>query len=175
MFPYQRRGNAALFGLALVATVAFGALPHPAYAEHGQVTRGVLLGLAAGYVGSQILNQKNSTAGSTTQPVMTAPPAAVTTYTAPTYAAPTYSANSPDSIVFRNEDSQVRMAIQYHLMQDGFYRGSIDGVWGPATESAVYQYANAHNEVGNLVSKAESRQVFADILNSHTTMNANGG
>ncbi|WP_127900135.1 peptidoglycan-binding domain-containing protein [Solirhodobacter olei] len=170
MSPYQKRGNAALFGLALVATVAMGALPHPAYAEHGQVTRGVLLGLAAGYVGSQILNHKNTPAGSTAQPVITPPPAA-----APTYSAPAYSANSPDSIVFRNEDRQVRMAIQYHLMQDGFYRGSIDGIWGPATESAVYQYANAHNEVGNLVSKAASRQVFADILNSHPATNTNGG
>ena len=35
--------------------------------------------------------------------------------------------------------------IQTTLHQQGFYKGSIDGVWGPRTQGAVHSYQQAHN------------------------------
>jgi peptidoglycan hydrolase-like protein with peptidoglycan-binding domain len=54
---------------------------------------------------------------------------------APTYAAPQQSAVSPDMI----------RQVQGTLQQQGLYHGSVDGVWGPGTESAVRSYQQQHN------------------------------
>jgi peptidoglycan hydrolase-like protein with peptidoglycan-binding domain len=54
---------------------------------------------------------------------------------APTYAAPQQSAVSPDMI----------RQVQGNLQQQGLYHGSVDGVWGPGTESAVRSYQQQHN------------------------------
>jgi peptidoglycan hydrolase-like protein with peptidoglycan-binding domain len=35
--------------------------------------------------------------------------------------------------------------VQTALQQQGAYKGDVDGVWGPATESAVMSYQQAHN------------------------------
>jgi peptidoglycan hydrolase-like protein with peptidoglycan-binding domain len=35
--------------------------------------------------------------------------------------------------------------VQGRLQQEGVYRGNTDGVWGPATESAVRSYQQRHN------------------------------
>ncbi len=42
--------------------------------------------------------------------------------------------------------------VQGRLSRDGFYRGPIDGVWGPATADAVSRYQHAHGfeETGKL-------------------------
>jgi peptidoglycan hydrolase-like protein with peptidoglycan-binding domain len=42
--------------------------------------------------------------------------------------------------------------VQGRLAHDGFYRGPIDGVWGPATADAVSRYQHAHGfeETGKL-------------------------
>jgi peptidoglycan hydrolase-like protein with peptidoglycan-binding domain len=42
--------------------------------------------------------------------------------------------------------------VQGRLARDGFYRGPIDGVWGPATADAVSRYQHAHGfeETGKL-------------------------
>jgi len=54
---------------------------------------------------------------------------------APAYAAPQQSAVSPDMI----------RQVQGNLQQQGLYHGSVDGVWGPGTESAVRSYQQQHN------------------------------
>jgi peptidoglycan hydrolase-like protein with peptidoglycan-binding domain len=35
--------------------------------------------------------------------------------------------------------------VQGRLQQQGMYRGNVDGVWGPGTESAVHSYQQQHN------------------------------
>ena len=35
--------------------------------------------------------------------------------------------------------------VQERLQQQGIYRGRVDGVWGPGTESAVRSYQQQHN------------------------------
>jgi peptidoglycan hydrolase-like protein with peptidoglycan-binding domain len=35
--------------------------------------------------------------------------------------------------------------VQDRLQQEGLYRGRVDGIWGPATESAVHSYQQQHN------------------------------
>jgi peptidoglycan hydrolase-like protein with peptidoglycan-binding domain len=54
---------------------------------------------------------------------------------APTFTAPQQSAVSPDMI----------RQVQGSLQQQGLYHGSVDGVWGPGTESAVRSYQQQHN------------------------------
>jgi peptidoglycan hydrolase-like protein with peptidoglycan-binding domain len=35
--------------------------------------------------------------------------------------------------------------VQTSLKQQGFYKGRIDGVWGPETQSGIHGYQQAHN------------------------------
>jgi peptidoglycan hydrolase-like protein with peptidoglycan-binding domain len=53
----------------------------------------------------------------------------------PTYTAPQSPGLSQDMI----------QQVQGRLQQQGLYHGSVDGVWGPGTESAVRSYQQQHN------------------------------
>jgi peptidoglycan hydrolase-like protein with peptidoglycan-binding domain len=39
--------------------------------------------------------------------------------------------------------------IQTTLRQQGFYKGRIDGVWGPETQSGIHGYQQSHNLTNN--------------------------
>jgi hypothetical protein len=64
-----------------------------------------------------------------------------TSYSSPRYAAaPNYNSTSQSELtpdMIRN--------VQQALQQDGTYRGSVDGVWGPGTQAAVRTYQQQHN------------------------------
>jgi hypothetical protein len=67
-----------------------------------------------------------------------------------------YYADSPpyDNTVYNIDpaDGATVQAVQTQLLQLGYYNGSIDGVFGPATRDAVakYQIANQLNVTGSL-------------------------
>lgn len=150
---------------ALALVIVVGTMPAPAQAKGGDITRGLLLGLVGGYAADQFIQHQRAAQAS---PVTTYPTydnqAAPVYYQQTAPAAPHYSQSSPDSRAFNSEDRQLRIAIQYNLMQQGLYNGALDGVWGPATENAVYSYARSHGQVSMLATEEESRQLFASIL-----------
>ena len=144
--------NAAALALALGA-----ASVTPAHAEHGDVAKGLLLGLAGGVALDQLANQKR-------RPQATyAPPPEVHRRVVREYV-PAPAPVSPLHRAFADQGRRERLAIQYHLMQDGLYDGAIDGVWGPATSQALFTYANQHQHEGMLTTQQGANQLFALIL-----------
>lgn len=62
-------------------------------------------------------------------------------------AAPSYSSSPQASAPAAMPPLTPEMirSVQQTLQQNGMYRGQIDGVWGPGTQSAVRSYQQAHN------------------------------
>lgn len=58
--------------------------------------------------------------------------------------------------------------VQQELQQDGMYKGRVDGVWGPQTQSAVRQYQQQHN-------LSTSGQLDSQTLASLNVGNDQGG
>ncbi len=172
----------SLIGTAAALSLVAGLVAaRPAQAANGDISKGLLLGLATGFVIHQIdknAAQKRAEAAQLQQwqlqdqawsgreqrlahrdwrerrvyyrPVETVPVIPATT--------------SPVSRAFVSQDRQLRISIQYKLMQEGFYNGAIDGLWGPSTRQAVFEYARTHNQVAMLTTVNGSNQVFSSIL-----------
>lgn len=166
MFDAKKRNASGLVTVAVAVAMAFGGGATPAAAQGGDITKGLLLGLVGGYAVNQYIQHQR---GAQTRSVVSYPsyvqqPTTPVTYQQPPSTAPSFSHSSPDSRAFSSEDRQVRIAIQYNLMQAGFYNGALDGIWGPATEDAVFHYARAHDQVAMLATEDGSRQLFSSIL-----------
>lgn len=165
-----------LMASALVAATVFGAAPGPAFAQHGDVARGLLLGLVAGYAVNQYIVHHTAPAsapatvygadaspGYAGQVVSSTPPAPAPAPVRSVEPAPVWQ-TPPDARAFTSQERQVRISIQYNLMRDGYYNSTLDGLWGPNTQAAVFDYARAHDKVALLTSEPQSRKLYADIL-----------
>jgi peptidoglycan hydrolase-like protein with peptidoglycan-binding domain len=57
--------------------------------------------------------------------------------------------------------------VQTSLKAQGIYKGRIDGVWGPQTQSAIHGYQQSHN-------LTDSRELDSQTLASLKTASASG-
>ncbi|MEJ0016323.1 MAG: peptidoglycan-binding domain-containing protein [Acetobacteraceae bacterium] len=64
-----------------------------------------------------------------------------------TSAGPSYAAAAPAPVpaVAPPLTPEMIRSVQQTLQQNGLYRGHVDGVWGPRTQSAVRGYQQQHN------------------------------
>ncbi|WP_127901019.1 peptidoglycan-binding domain-containing protein [Solirhodobacter olei] len=171
---------------ATALSLALAATTQPARAEGGDITRGVLMGLAGGVILNQMAQDNWGRGRSNTYVYRSYPrhrsyyesyDTPSYGYAAPSYsyAAPAYSyvpqtsyvaplPSSPLSQAFNSQDQRLRVSIQYRLMQAGFYNSTLDGLWGPATQNALYNYAQVHGQTAMLTNQQDANQLFGDIL-----------
>ncbi len=79
------------------------------------------------------------------------------------YANP-YHYSSPAEQAFNSQSSYVRYQVQSRLQQMGFYYSSIDGIWGPATQSAFENFAASSGNLHLLTSYAGSNEMIHMLL-----------
>ena len=60
------------------------------------------------------------------------------------------------------------MAVQRRLQQDGFYHGTVDGQWGPSTQTSLSDFQRRNN----LTANGELDQHTLDALNLNSTSNS---
>lgn len=171
----KHSGRALVAGAAALSMVLMSAA-QPAQARGGDITKGVLMGLAAGVAIDQLQRNNWGQAQTTRRYYAPAQPAYsdyrdrsyTPSYYAPSYAAPSYATpgytSSPLSKAFRSQDKQLRISIQYKLMEQGYYNASLDGLWGPSTQQALMDYARSNNQLSMLTSEQNANQLFSDIL-----------
>ncbi len=110
--------------------------------------------------------------GSMAQPRYLAPPSHVY---APVYGSPPVvydqsiytppaPALAPLQRAFIGQPHNLRVSIQYKLAKYGYYSASLDGLWGPATQRALYSYARDHGQLGLLTTQGSANALFSDIL-----------
>ncbi len=155
-----RGAVAAALSLALGAAVVT-----PAYADNGEISRGLIIGAIGGYALSQMQNQhQRQTVGRDyvvehpTYRSRDDDDRVVNEYVyTPTAASPTQRA-------FNSQQRKMRVSIQYQLMQRGLYNGALDGAWGPQTSNALYAFARNHRMEGKLTTVRGSDRLFAKLL-----------
>ena len=144
MLPSIRTATtAAIAALSLAATAA-------APVQAGQRERDFLKGVAATVIVGSVLQSMNNRAAAqpryvTQQPRYVAPqPQYYVPPREPAYYAPPAQhglSTSAAAQAFKSYSPTERRAIQRELARAGYYSGSIDGVFGPATFRAVSSYA----------------------------------
>lgn len=174
MLPNIRKtATAAIAALSIAA-----AMPAPAFAwgEKEQNTLAALV--AAGVVGTLILkdNQRRRAAPVARAPVQTVPVYSQPTYSQPTYYQPRYETPryepaapsglyaTPAARAFNSYGPAERRRIQARLADAGYYRGGIDGAFGPMTYRAVMAIAGASTGTGQLGSMAGAYEFYDTIL-----------
>jgi hypothetical protein len=157
--------TAALAALSLAAATA-------APVQAGQRERDFLKGVAATVIVGTVLNNLNNRAQA--QPRYFTPPRAQPQpqYYAPhTPHQPSYFAqpsrpgisSTVAAQAFKSYSPTERRAIQRQLARQGYYSGSIDGVFGPATFRAVASYA-ADRGLGGRIDSASGAYTVYDSL-----------
>lgn len=174
----KRGAIASILALAL-------ALPAPAMAW-GQREQDTLKGILGTLViGGLILNSQNQPRVVQPQPapVYHAPPRQEPRYyqeprhyqeprghgrprhEAPRYYAPQVSIYAtPAARAFNSYSNAERRLIQRRLAAYGYYRGGVDGSFGPGTYSAVVAYANAQRLTRQLASTSSAYGVYDGLI-----------
>ncbi len=164
MLPKIR--NTATAAIAALSIAA--AMPAPALAWGEKEQNALAAIVAAGVIGTLILQDKKRRAA----PVRTAPGYYQPRYQEPRYTAPTrYEPAAPAGIystpaarAFNSYSPAERRRIQARLADAGYYRGGIDGAFGPMTYQAIMAIAGDSTGTGQLGSMAGAHEFYDTIL-----------
>jgi len=126
--------------IAAIAAASIVALPAaPAFALNDK-EKGFVAGVATAVIVDELL--KNNRKARLYDRGHRATPAPVYVQPAPVYVQPSTSIYStPAARAFNSYSVAERRAIQRNLRSWGYYRGGIDGVFGPGTYNAINAYA----------------------------------
>jgi hypothetical protein len=138
--------------IAATLATALAAAPVTPALAWGKGEQNFLAGALAAVGVGLLINQANKAHAAPrpaypSTPVYSQPGYGQPSYRPPVYQQPTYqqpSYGTPSSAAhsaFLNYSPSTRRAIQARLSDYGYYRGSIDGVWGPRTDAALRAYA----------------------------------
>ncbi len=145
-------------GLAALSIAAVPATPALAWGEKEQ---GFVAGVATAVIVDELLKNRRARMGA---PVYVAPaPTYVeprTVYVEPRHTTSVYA--TPAGRAFQSYSASERKAIQRKLRAWGYYRGGIDGAFGPSTYNAVAAYAR--DEGTSLATSANAYGVYDGLL-----------
>lgn len=149
-------------GLTAISIAAVPATPALAWGEKEQ---GFVAGVATAVIVDELLkNRRARMYGQTYAPAPTYVEPR-TYYREPTYREPVHTTSiyaTPAAKAFQSYSSTERKAIQRNLRAWGYYRGGIDGAFGPGTYSAITAYAR--DEGGSLSTTAKAYGVYDGLL-----------
>lgn len=136
--------TAMVAGLTALSVAAVPATPALAWGDKEQ---GFVAGVATAVIVDEIIKNRRARMGA---PVYVAPPPAFVapapSYVppAPVYVEPRHTTSiyaTPAARAFQSYSLSERKAIQRKLRAWGYYRGGIDGAFGPGTYNAITAYA----------------------------------
>lgn len=145
-------------GLTALSIAAVPATPAMAWGEKEQ---GFVAGVATAVIVDELLKNRRARLGG---PVYAAP---APTYVEPrrTYVEPRHTTSiyaTPAGRAFQSYSLRERKAIQRNLRAWGYYRGGIDGSFGPGTYNAITAYAR--DEGQSLRSTSAAYGVYDGLL-----------
>jgi Putative peptidoglycan binding domain len=153
--------NTLIAGLTALSIAAVPATPALAWGDKEQ---GFVTGVATAVIVDELLKNRRARMGA---PVYAAPTYAAPTYVEPrpVYVEPRHTTSiyaTPAGRAFQSYSLRERKAIQRNLRASGYYRGGIDGSFGPGTYNAVADYAS--DEGQSLRSTSAAYGVYDGLL-----------
>ncbi len=149
-FMTARRHLAAALAAASIAAVP--AAPALAWGDREQ---GFVAGVATAVIIDEILKLDRKARETRRAPVVNFVERPVTT---------TSIYRTPAAAAFNSYPASERKAIQRNLRAWGYYRGGIDGAFGPGTYNAVLAYARDEGASGTLGTTAGAYGVYDGLL-----------
>lgn len=140
-------------GVTAMAVLAAGTSPALAW---GKNERNFLAGIAATLLFQEMLRQSNRS-----QPVVTAP---VVRDPARYDPAPVSVYGTPVAQAFNLYSDSEQRRIQSSLSAYGYYRGTIDGSFGPGTYNALALYASRTNRTPLMETRTGAFTLMDDLL-----------
>ena len=155
--------------IAALAALSIAAVPAPALAL-GDKEKGFVAGVATAVIVDELLkNNRKARAydrGQYAAPVYVQPRTVYveprTVYVEPRHATSIYS--TPAARAFNSYSTSERRAIQRNLRAWGYYRGGIDGSFGPGTYNAIVGYAKDEGVSRNLSSTSGAFAVYDGLI-----------
>lgn len=145
-------------GLTALSVAAIPAAPALAWGDKEQ---GFVAGVATAVIVDELVKNRRARMGA---PVYVAP-APVYVEPRPVYVEPRHTTSiyaTPAGRAFQSYSLSERKAIQRNLRAWGYYRGGIDGAFGPGTYNAVVAYAS--DEGQSLKSTSAAYGVYDGLL-----------
>jgi hypothetical protein len=146
-------------GLTALSIAAIPATPALAWGEKEQ---GFVAGVATAVIVDELLKNRRARLGA---PVYAPAPVYVeprVRYAEPRHTTSIYS--TPAARAFQSYTLSERKAIQRNLRAWGYYRGGIDGAFGPGTYNAVTAYARAEGMSANLRSTSGAYGIYDSMI-----------
>lgn len=148
-------------GLTALSIVAVPAAPALAWGEKEQ---GFVAGVATAVIVDELLKNNRKArlydrGYTATGPTYVEPR---TVYVEPRHTTSIYS--TPAARAFQSYSLSERKAIQRNLRAWGYYRGGIDGSFGPGTYNAVVSYARDEGATGNLKSTSGAYGIYDGMI-----------
>jgi Putative peptidoglycan binding domain len=149
--------------IAAITAASIATLPAAPALAWSDKEQGFVAGVATAVIVDELLkNNRKARAydrGQTAAPVYVEPR---TVYVEPRHTTSIYS--TPAARAFQSYSLSERKAIQRNLRAWGYYRGGIDGSFGPGTYNAVVAYARDEGATGNLRSTSGAYGIYDGMI-----------
>ncbi|MGL4238448.1 peptidoglycan-binding domain-containing protein [Tabrizicola sp.] len=141
--------------IAALTAASIASVPAAPALAWGDKEQGFVAGVATAVIIDEILkqNRKVREARRAPQVVYVDPPR----HTTSIY-------RTPAARAFNNYSLAERKAIQRNLRAWGYYRGGIDGAFGPGTYNAIVAYAQDEGATGNLKSTSGAYAIYDGLI-----------
>ena len=143
--------------IAALTAASIAAIPAAPALAWGDKEQGFVAGVATAVIVDELLKQ-----GRKAREVRRAPD--VIYVERPTHTTTTSIYRTPAARAFQSYSLSERKAIQRNLRAWGYYRGGIDGSFGPSTYNAVLAYAQDEGAAGNLRSTSGAFAVYDGLI-----------
>lgn len=165
LLSFKTARTTLVAGLTALSIAAIPATPALAWGDKEQ---GFVAGAATAIIVDELLKNNRKARlydrGYTAAPVYVQPR---TVYAEPRYVEPratTSIHSTPAARAFQSYSMSERKAIQRNLRAWGYYRGGIDGVFGPGTYNAIVAYARDEGASANLRSTAGAYGLYDGLI-----------
>jgi hypothetical protein len=154
--------NAKTTLVAALTALSIAAVPATPALAWGDKEQGFVAGVATAVIVDEILKNRRARLygqGYAPAPVYVEP--------RPVYANPVHTTSiyaTPSGRAFQSYSLSERKAIQRNLRAWGYYRGGIDGAFGPGTYNAVAAYARDEGASASLKSTSGAYGVYDGLL-----------
>ena len=162
LLSFNAAKTTLLAGLTALSVAAVPATPALAWGDKEQ---GFVAGVATAVIVDEIIKNRRARMAA---PVYVAPaPTFVEprhSYVEPRRTASTSIYSTPAARAFQSYSLSERKAIQRNLRAWGYYRGGIDGAFGPGTYNAIVAYARDEGASANLRTTAGAYGLYDGMI-----------
>jgi Putative peptidoglycan binding domain len=144
--------------IAALAALSIAAVPATPALAWGEKEQGFVAGVATAVIVDELLkNNRKARAYDRRSP-------GVVYVERPSHSATSSIYGTPAARAFNSYSKSERRAIQRNLRAWGYYRGGIDGSFGPGTYNAIQAYARDEGAAGNLRSTSGAYAVYDGLI-----------